>query len=261
MNTNNAREEVQLFPKAEVQLFPKVELLSVNDIEVQLVRKDIKNVHIAVYPPNGRVRVAAPSHITDDNVRLAVISILGWIKKQQASFRAQPRQSQREMVTGESHYFWGRRYRLELIERHGKHEVIIKNNNKLILTVNPHTTRDNRELVLNEWYRAALKERVPGLITKWQPLIGREVAECGIKKMKTKWGSCNIAERRLWLNLELAKKPPECLEYILVHEMVHLLERHHTDQFRAHMDKFIPQWRIYRDVLNQAPLAHEDWNY
>lgn len=238
-----------------------VNLLSINDIEVQVVRKDIKNVHIAVYPPNGRVRVAAPTHITDDNVRLAIISKLGWIKKQQATFQAQVRQSQREMVTGESHYFWGHRYRLEVIERHGKHEVAIKNSRKLLLCVNPGTSRANRELVLHEWYRAALKERIPDLIAKWEPIIGREVAEWGIKKMKTKWGSCNIGQRRIWLNLELAKKPPECLEYILVHEIVHLWERHHTERFRAYMDAFMPNWRFHRDVLNQAPLAHEDWGY
>jgi predicted metal-dependent hydrolase len=165
------------------------------------------------------------------------------------------------MVTGESHYLWGHRYRLEVIERHGKHDITIKNNQKLLLTVSPDTTRTNRELVLNEYYRTALKQRIPGLIAKWEPIIGREVAEWGIKKMKTKWGSCTISQRRIWLNLELAKKPPECLEYILVHEMVHLLERHHNDNFRAHMDTFMPQWHFHRDVLNSSPLAHEDWRY
>ncbi len=190
MNINNG----------EVQLFKKVELLTtstitVNDIEVQIVRKPIKNLHLGVYPPDGRVRVAAPAHVTDDNVRLAVISKLSWIKKQQASFHAQPRQSQREMVTGESHYIWGRRYRLEVIERPGKHELVFKNNHKLLLYVNPHTTRTNRERVLNEWYRAALKERLPALIAKWEAIIGVQVAEWGVKKMKTKWGSCNIGAR------------------------------------------------------------------
>lgn len=244
----------------EVQLFQKVELL-VSGINVQVVRKPIKNLHIGVYPPDGRVRVAAPNHVTDDNVRLAVISKLSWIKKQQTHFQAQPRQSQREMVTGESHYFWGRRYRLEVMERYGRHEVVIKNNHKLILYVTPNTTRANRELALNAWYRAALKARVADLIAKWEPIIGVKVNEWGIKKMKTKWGSCNIGDGRVWLNLELANKPAECLEYILVHEMVHLLERHHNDQFRAYMDKFMPQWRWHRDVLNQSPLAHENWRY
>jgi predicted metal-dependent hydrolase len=139
--------------------------------------------------------------------------------------------------------------------------VVIKNRAKLILYVRPNTTTANRELVLNEWYRDELKKRIPALIAKWEPIIGREVAGWGVKRMKTKWGSCNIPQRRLWLNLELAKKPPECLEYILVHEMVHLLERHHNDAFRAYMDKFLPHWRLHRDALNSSPLAHEDWSY
>ncbi len=233
----------------------------VNDIEVQIVRKPIKNLHIGVYPPNGRVRAAVPLHITDDNVRLAIISKLSWIKKQQAGFKAQVRQSQREMVTGESHYVWGKRYLLDVVERTGKHEIVIKSNKRLTLFVNPNTTRANRELALNEWNRAALKQRIPELISKWEPIIGVQVTDWGVKKMKTKWGSCNIEAGRIWLNLELAKKPRECLEYILVHEMVHLLERHHNEQFRAYMDAFMPQWRWHRDVLNQSPLAHEDWSY
>lgn len=235
--------------------------MTVSGIEVQVVRKAIKNLHLAVYPPGGRVRVAVPLHVSDDNVRLAVINKLAWIKKQQASFAAQPRQSQREMVTGESHYVWGHRYLLDVVERVGKHEVVIHNNTRLRLYVNPGTTRANRELALTEWYRAQLKDRVPPLLAKWQPIVGEEVAEWGVKKMKTKWGSCNIEARRIWLNLELAKKPPNCLEYILVHELVHLLERHHNDTFRAYMDRFLPQWRLLRDELNQSPLAHEDWGY
>ncbi len=245
----------------EVQLLPKVELLTVSGIDVQVIRKPIKNLHLGVYPPNGRVRAAVPTHVTDDNVRLAVISKLSWIKRQQAAFHAQPRQSQREMVTGESHYLWGKRYRLEVVERNGKHEVIIKNNSWLMLYVKPNSDRASRKLALNAWYRAALKERIPQLIAKWEPRIGQTVNEWGVRKMKTKWGSCNIEARRIWLNLELAKKPPECLEYILLHEMVHLLERQHNDQFRAHMDRFMPQWRLHRDILNQSPLAHEEWIY
>jgi predicted metal-dependent hydrolase len=235
--------------------------ITVSGIEVQVVRKNIKNVHLAVYPPEGRVRVAVPNHVTDDNVRLAVIAKLGWIKKQQARFEAQPRQSQREMISGESHYFWGRRYRLETIERRGRHEIVIKNNAKLILFVNPDTATENRERVIKEWYRSHLKKRAPDLIAKWEPIIGVQVHSWGIKKMKTKWGSCTIAKKRIWLNLDLAKKPAECLEYIIVHEMTHLLERRHNDNFRAHMNKFMPQWRLYRELLNQAPLGHEEWEY
>ena len=218
-------------------------------------------MHLAVYPPDGRVRVAAPSHMSDDNIRLAVISKLSWIRKQQVAFKAQPRQSQREYVTGESLYLFGKRYRLDVVERYGPHEVGIKNNTRLQLSISPGTTLKNREKVLNEWYRAKLKKRIPEMITRLEPSIGVRVAHWGVKKMKTKWGSCTIEQRRIWLNLGLAKKPVECLEYILVHEMVHLLERHHNDNFKRYMNRYLPQWQIYRELLNKAPLGHEDWGY
>ena len=212
-------------------------------------------------PPDGHVRLAVPLHMTDDNVRLAVVTRLSWIKKQQANFQAQPRQSEREIVTGESHYVFGKRYRLEVIERRGRHEVIIKNNSTLQLFVNPSTSTQNRALVLTEWYRQQLKARIPDLLTHWEPLVGRQVSDWGIKKMKTKWGSCNISQRRIWLNLELAKKPIECLEYVMVHELVHLLERHHSDRFKAYMDKYLPQWQRCRDILKREPLGNDNWVY
>jgi hypothetical protein len=197
--------------------------------------------------------------MTDDNIRLAVISRLSWIKKQQAQFEAQPRQSEREMVTGESHYVFGRRYRLEVIERRGRHEVKIKNGSRLQLFVNPGTSTKNRKLVLTEWYRQQLKSRIPDLLDHWQPVIGKSVSRWRVQKMKTKWGSCNTAKRSILLNLELAKKPVECLEYVVVHELVHLLERSHSDRFRAYLDKFLPHWTLYRDTLQQQPLGHEAW--
>lgn len=231
----------------------------VSGIPIKIVRKPIKNLHLGVYPPDGHVRVAVPQHVTDDNVRLAVISRLKWIKTQQASFQSQPRQSQRQMVTGESHYFFGKRYRLEVIERRGSHQVIIKNNRTLQIFVNPGTTRLNRALLLNEWYRLQLKERIPELLSRWEPVIGKEVSDWGVKKMKTKWGSCNITQARIWLNLELAKKPVDCLEYVLVHEMVHLLERNHGDKFLSYLDHFMPRWRQFRDILKSEPLKDEKW--
>ncbi len=233
----------------------------VSGITVQVVRKSIKNLHLSVYPPDGRVRVAVPKHLSDDNVRLAVISRLGWIKKQQANFQSQPRQSEREMVTGESHYVFGKRYRLEVIERRGCHEIAIANNNTLQLFVNPGTSTQNRALVLNQWYRSQLKAQIPDLLNRWQLAIGKDVKDWGIKRMKTKWGSCNISQRRIWLNLELAKKPLECVEYVLVHELVHLNERHHNKVFRAYMDKYLPHWQQCRDLLKWEPLADENWIY
>ncbi|KDR58720.1 MULTISPECIES: M48 family metallopeptidase [Limnospira] len=228
--------------------------VTIAEIPVQVIRKSIKNLHIGVYPPEGRVRVAAPFQLTDDNIRLAIISRLSWIKKQQTKFAAQPRQSKREMVSGESHYIFGKRYRLEVIERRGKHEVKILNTSRLQLFVNPGTSRDNRAQVLAQWYRQQLREIIPQLLNKWQPIIGENVTYWGIKKMRTKWGSCNITKRGIWLNLELAKKPIECLEYVVVHELVHLLERYHNDRFQAYMDEYLPQWRQRRELLNREPL-------
>lgn len=230
-------------------------------IDVDVVRKRIKNLHVGVYPPHGRVRVAAPMRLDDEAVRLAVISRLGWIRCQQRSFEEQGRQSRREMVTGESHYFQGRRYLLDVIEKGGAPSVRPTGNKTLELRVRPGSDREARECVLKRWYRRRLREQIPPLLAKWEPRVGESVAEVRIKKMKTLWGSCNAADRRIWLNLELAKKPTSCLEYILVHEMVHFFERHHNEGFRERMDALMPSWRRHRDELNRAPLAHEDWRY
>ena len=235
--------------------------IEVQGITVEVIRKDIKNLHIAVYPPNGRVRVAAPLAFDDTAVQMAVISRLGWIRRQQAAFTKQDRQSQREFVTGESHYFAGRRYRLDVIEQDTPPTVWFPNNTKISLRVRPGSDRDTRESVLHRWYRQHLRSQLPPLLEKWEARLDVSVNEVRIKKMKTLWGSCNVEAKRVWLNLELAKKPSACLVYILVHEMVHLLEREHNDRFRELMDKFLPQWRTYRDTLNRAPLAHEDWGY
>jgi len=228
---------------------------------VDVVRKDIKNLHLAVYPPAGRVRVAAPLRMSDEAVRLAVISRLAWIKRQQAKFEGQERQSAREYVTGESHYFQGQRYRLNVVYHNKPPKVAFRNKTTMDLFVRTGSDTAQRERVLLAWYRKQLKEAVPPLISKWEAILGVKVAECGVKQMKTKWGSCNKDARRIWLNLELAKKPVQCLEYIVVHEMVHLLERHHNDRFTKHMDKFMPQWRLIRSELNRGPLRHETWEY
>lgn len=235
--------------------------IEVNGIAVEVVRKDIKNLHLGVYPPGGRVRVATPLRLDDDAVRMAVISRLGWIRRQQTNFENQQRQSEREMVTGESHYVQGHRYLLDVIEHNVPALVRIKNNTTLELRIRTGTDRRKREAVLQEWYRQQLKAQVLELIAKWEPIIGVTVNDWGIRKMKTHWGTCNIEAKRIRLNLELAKKSPSCLEYILVHEMIHLLERLHNEFFQKHIDYFMPQWRMCRDELNSMPLAHEDWKY
>lgn len=235
--------------------------ITVSGIAVEVVRKDIKNLHLGVYPPNGRVRVAAPLVVSDEAVRLAVIDKLAWIRRQKARFVEQRRQSEREMVNGESHYYMGRRYRLRVHEQDGPARVAVRGIASLDLFVRPGSTPEQREAVLLRWYREQLKTMIPPLLEKWQSALGVQVAGWGVKKMKTKWGSCNVDARRIWLNLELAKKPPQCLEYIVVHELVHLLERRHDDRFTRLMDSFMPQWRQYRDMLNKAPLGHEEWGY
>ena len=235
--------------------------IEVNGLAVDVVRKDIKNLHLAVYPPNGRIRVAVPLLLDDEAVRLAVIERLAWIKRQQSKFQEQDRQSRREYVSGESHYFQGRRYRLNVIEREGPGQVVIRNKKTLDLYVRLGSSLQQRQRILRAWYRAHLRSLIPPLIAKWEQILGVKVGDWGIKQMKTKWGACNIDERRIWVNLELAKKPPRNLEYILVHEMVHLLERHHNEIFLAYMNIFMPSWRLYRDELNRAPLAHEEWEY
>jgi len=233
----------------------------VSGLAVQIVRKDIKNLHLGVYPPTGRVRVAAPLSVSDDAVRLAVIGKLGWIKKQQAQFAAQPRQTEREMVSGESHYYFGRRYRLRVVERDGPSRVVLRNRTTLELQVRGEYEAREREQVLRRWYRERLRELVPPLLAKWEALLGVRAAAFGIKRMKTKWGACSVDARRIWLNLELAKKPVQCLEYLIVHELTHLIERHHDDRFVSLMERHLPQWRHHRKVLNEAPLGHADWTY
>jgi predicted metal-dependent hydrolase len=233
----------------------------VNEIVVDVVRKDIKNLHLAVYPPSGRVRVAAPLRVNDDAVRLAVVTRLAWIKRQQTKFERQERQTIREYVSGESHYFHGQRYLLNVVYQAGPPKVAVRNNTRIDLIVRTGSDAQQRGRVLQAWYRQQLRNEAGPLIAKWEAQVGLRVAECGIKQMKTKWGACNINAGRIWLNLELVKKPVRCLEYIIVHETVHLLERHHNDRFQALMDQFMPQWRFLRDELNREPLAHEDWDY
>jgi hypothetical protein len=235
--------------------------ITAGDLVVDVVRKDIKNLHLAVYPPDGRVRVAAPLLVDDEAVRLAVISRLPWIRRQQGKFAQQERQSAREVVSGESHYFQGRRYLLNVVYRDGAPAVAVRNNTTLDLFVRPGSDTAQRERVLLAWYRRQLKQLIPPLVAKWEAIIGVEVAEWRVKQMKTRWGACNPDARRIWLNLELIKKPASCVEYIVVHEMVHLLERRHNEQFTAYMNKFLPQWRLLRDELNQAPLGHATWEY
>ena len=237
-----------------------VSQIKLGDISVDVVLKDIKNVHLSVYPPTGRVRISAPSHMSVDTIRVFAISKLGWIKKQQAKLQEQDRETRRDFVDRESHYVWGKRYLLRVIEQEQAPSVTLKGN-KMLLQVHPQTDSNKRHSMLEGWYREQVKTAVPSLIAKWEPKIEVAVERFYVRRMKTKWGSCNHDKRSIRLNTELARKPRECLEYLVVHEMVHLIEPTHNARFLALLDQFLPQWRTLRDGLNAFPLAHSEWRY
>ena len=233
---------------------------ALGDIVVDVVLKEIKNIHLSVYPPTGRVRISAPSGMKIDTLRLYAISRLGWIKKQRRKLQGQERETPREYLNRESHYLWGKRYLLKIVERDAPPFVDLQHS-AIILHIRPGANEERKQVVLDEWYRKQLKVAIPDLIVLWEKRVGVGVQEFGIKKMKTRWGTCNPEARRIWVNLELAKKPRVCLEYIVVHEMVHLLEHHHNDRFVLLMDNVMPNWRSVRDDLNRLPVKHEEWIY
>lgn len=235
--------------------------IEVSGIPIEVVRKDIKNLHLGVYPPNGRVRVAAPLRVSDSAIRLAVVTRLAWVRRQQRRFESQDRQSPREMVSGETHYFRGTRYRLDVVERDGPAIVSTRSNRRIELLVPPGCSREMRQKALDAWYRETLRSLITRLLEQWEDRIGLRASGWGIRKMKTRWGTCNSEAGRLWFNLELAKKSAACVELIVVHELVHLRCRHHDAEFLGEMDRLLPAWRAVRDELNRAPLGHFDWDY
>lgn len=240
----------------------KSAFIKIGELDIHLTRKDIKNLHISVMPPAGQVRVSAPDAMTDTAIRMAVIHRIPWIRRQQAAFAKQERQSTREMVNGETHYLWGRRYRLEVIELDDlKSQTVKLKSGKLILTVNKGLSDEVKLKLLSEYYRGRLKARAPDLINKWSKKTSITINDWQIQKMKTKWGSCNIEEGNIRLNLDLAKKPLLCLEYIILHELLHFKERQHNDRFKALLDTYMPDWRSRRDLLNQMPLSQENWKH
>ena len=232
--------------------------LQLGELTIQVIQKDIKNVHLSVYPPDGKVKVSAPSSMPLDNLRVFVISKLTWIRKQQQKLQAQARETARDYVERESHYFKGERYLLKIIEHKHPPKVVL-DHSTMMLYIRRNTATEKRAAILNEWYRGQLKQQIPDLIQKYEKLMDVSVKEFGVKKMKTKWGTCNPVAQRIWLNLELAKKPIELLEYVVVHEMVHLLERSHNRRFVLLMDKFMPKWKFYKDELNRLPISHVNW--
>jgi predicted metal-dependent hydrolase len=235
--------------------------ITVAGIDIDVVRKKIKNIHLAVYPPKGRVRIAAPIDTSDDAIRLFTLTKLGWIKRHQLKFHQQERTTQRTYKQRESHYFLGKRYLLNIIDASGPAKIVIKNIRTLELHIEPNAPTEKKHHALTKWYRQQIKRLIPSLVIKWESILQVKVNDIRIKQMKTKWGACNIEAKRIWLNLELAKKPEQCIEYILVHEMVHLLERHHNDRFLLLMNRYLPNWEKLRKELNQLPVSHADWLY
>ena len=226
---------------------------------VDVVFKDIKNVHLSVHPPTGSVRISAPKHMNLDTVRVFAVSKLAWIQKQQKNLREQERETVREYTDRESHYVWGKRYLLRIVEVDCAPTVELQAK-EMFLRIRPGTSFEVRRETISQWYRKQLRAAIPELLAKWEPIVGVHVERFFVRKMKTKWGSCNPDKRSIRLNTDLAKKPPQYLEYIVVHELTHLIEKTHNNRFTALMDQFMPQWRDYRQMLNTSPLTYENWD-
>lgn len=223
--------------------------ITIENIDIELIRKKIKNIHLTVYPPDGRVRLSVPVLMNDEAIRNFIVSKLSWINKKKKQFTTSEKQPAKEYISGEIHYLLGDEYLLNVIETKGKQHVELKNE-FIDMYVRPNSTVEKREKVLSEFYRQKLKEIIPSYIEKWEKIIGVKVNEFGVKSMKSRWGTCNVRDKRIWINLELAKKSKRCLEYIIVHEMVHLLEKSHNHVFKNYMTKFLPDWKIRKDELN-----------
>jgi predicted metal-dependent hydrolase len=234
--------------------------IELGDVAVDVVFKNIKNIHLSVHPPTGHVRISAPARMDLATIRVFAIAKLGWIRQQQKKLREQERETPREYLDRESHYIWGKRYLLKVVEIDAPPAVDL-GHTTLRLQARLGTSPDQRQAMLEEWYRGQIKQSVSPLIAQWEPVMGVKVARCYVQKMKTRWGSCNPIVQTIRLNTELAKKPPECLEYLVVHEMAHLLEPSHNHRFVTLMDRFMPHWRFHREELNRLPVCHETWDY
>lgn len=227
----------------------------ISNIEMLVERKDIKNMYIRILPPDGKVKITVPKAISDDAIRMFAISRIAWIKKQKANFENQSRQTKRQYISGESHFLWGKRYRLEVIYSGVRNDVFVRED-KLFLQARKESTQEQRETVIEEWYREQIKQAIPSVLEKYSRIVGKAPDEWRVKNMRTKWGTCNPIKKRIWLNLQLAKKTPECLDYVIVHELVHLYVKNHNDEFRAYMDQFYPNWQVVKKQLNEQML---DW--
>lgn len=229
--------------------------IEINGISVEIVKKNIKNMHLYVQPPDGNVQVSAPKHISDDVVAMFVRTKIGWIRKQQGKFQNQPRQTQRQYISGETLYVLGKQYFLQ-IEYSYKGNSLILSGDKAILTVRKESTALQRENFVKEWYREILKKEIENYLPKWEKRTGLYCDSWQTKYMTTRWGTCNINTKKLWFNLQLAKKPVDCIEYIILHELAHLKVKNHGDEFVAILDKHMPYWRETKKKLNEQILDY-----
>jgi predicted metal-dependent hydrolase len=235
------------------------ETIQLGEIAIAVKRKDIKHVHLSVHPPNGRVTLVAPKGTRPEVARAYAASKLGWIRDQQAKLRGQARETPRQFVERESHYLWGRRYLLSVKEDDAKPSVRL-GHRSITLTVRPGSSSAKRAAVIHEWHKSLLHEVVPELIRRWEPKLGVAVAGYFLQRMKTRWGGCNHRQRNIRLNTELVKKPKDLLEYVVVHEMIHLIEPTHSERFLTLMCKHCPAWREARAELNELPLSAASWS-
>lgn len=226
-------------------------VINVSDISVEVEWKRIKNIHLTIYPPNARIHISAPITMTEESVRLFVISKQAWIRKRMTMINEQNRQTPREYVSGENHYYRGHRYRLKVIYYNGPAKVKIQGYEYIILYVREGASKERREEVLREWYRSEFKAMLPSLIEKWENTIGVKASKWEVKQMKTLWGSCNHCTRKITFNLELMKKPQHCIEYVVVHELLHIIVRLHNEEFTSLLTHYLPNWKQIKDELNK----------
>lgn len=237
-----------------------VSKIELGEISVDVSHKDIKNIHLSVNPPYGHVRISAPKRMALDSIRIFAISKLDWIKKERRKMQEQERETPREYLERESHYLWGKRYLMTIVEEDKVPEVRL-GHKEIVLQVRPGATEEKKRAVVDEWYRARLREKVIPLIAKWEPRLAVKVNKLFIQRMKTRWGSCNPQKGYVRLNTHIAKKPEQCLEYLLLHEMLHIIEPTHNERFKTLLERFMPHWEHYRRILNQLPVSHESWRY
>lgn len=229
-------------------------MLNISGIQIKVCKKNIKNMHLYVKPPNGNVVVSAPLTMSDEAIERFVRTKLSWIRKQVAKFDNQPRQSEREYVSGETLFVWGKQHYLQT--EYGNKNSLVLSGDRAVLTVRKESTTEQRANFIREWYRELLKAEIARLLPKWEKTTGLNATGWQTKYMTTRWGSCNIKTGKIWLNLQLAKKTPECLEYVILHELVHLVEKTHNERFVSLMDKYMPMWREVKTTLNGQTLDY-----